>query len=51
MMEACGLGTHTSRVACEDARYAAIPVFAVGTGLRPEEWIGLHRSDIHWEAR
>jgi integrase len=34
-----------------DARYAAIPVFAAGTGLRPEEWIGLHRSDIHWEAR
>jgi integrase len=34
-----------------DARYAAIPAFAVGTGLRPEEWIGLHRSDIDREAR
>ena len=34
-----------------DSRYAAIPVFAVGTGLRPEEWIGLHRSDIDREAR
>jgi integrase len=34
-----------------DSRYAAIPVFAVGTGLRPEEWIALHRSDIDREAR
>ena len=34
-----------------DARYRAIPVFAVGTGLRPEEWIGLHRSDIDRDAR
>jgi integrase len=31
-------------------RYAAIPVFAVGTGLRPEEWIGLHRSDLDRET-
>jgi integrase len=34
-----------------DSRYAAIPIFAVGTGLRPEEWIGLHRSDIDRDAR
>ncbi len=34
-----------------DSRYAAIPIFAVGTGLRPEEWIGLHRSDIDRETR
>jgi integrase len=34
-----------------DPRYRAIPVFAVGTGLRPEEWIGLHRSDVDREAR
>jgi integrase len=29
-----------------DARYRAIPILAVGTGLRPEEVFGLHRSDI-----
>ncbi len=33
-----------------DPRYRAIPLFAVGTGLRPEEWIGLHRSDVDREA-
>jgi integrase len=33
-----------------DARYRAIPIFAVGTGLQPEEWIALHRSDVDREA-
>lgn len=29
-----------------DKRYRAIPILLVGTGLRPEEAFGLHRSDI-----
>ena len=34
-----------------DQRYRAIPIVAVGTGLRPEELFGLHRSDIDRKAR
>jgi integrase len=31
-----------------DIRYRAIPIVAVGTGLRPEELFGLHRSDVEY---
>ena len=34
-----------------DARYAAIPIVLVATGLRPEELFGLRRSDLDRESR
>ena len=34
-----------------DPRYAAIPIFVTGTGLRPQEWIALERADIDREER
>lgn len=33
-----------------DERYRAIPLVLVGTGLRPEELLGLHRSDVDRKA-
>jgi integrase len=34
-----------------DPRYRAIPIVAAGTGLRPEELFGLHRSDVDRDRR
>lgn len=29
-------------------RHRAIPIFGVGSGLRPEEWLAVERADIDW---
>lgn len=34
-----------------DARYRALPIVMVGTGLRPEEVFGLHRADLDRDGR
>lgn len=33
-----------------DERYRAMPIVLVGTGLRPEELLGLHRADVDRKA-
>lgn len=43
--------TMVEQIAQETGEWAALVIFAVGTGLRPSEWCALERRDIDLQAR